>query len=61
VAWALKSKPTRAAICSQAKVALDRPWPSRFAYYVVARREKLERPPVRAFIDWLGSLLVARG
>lgn len=34
-------------------VALDRPWPSRFAYYVVARREKLERPPVRAFIDWL--------
>lgn len=38
-------------------VALDRPWPSRFAYYVVARREKLERPPVRAFIDWLGGQL----
>lgn len=33
-------------------VALDRAWPSRFAYYLVTRKESLKRAPVRAFIDW---------
>ncbi|WP_442118040.1 LysR substrate-binding domain-containing protein [Pseudomonas sp. SAS7] len=32
-------------------VAVDRPWPSRFAYYVVTRQESLSRPHVRAFIN----------
>ncbi|MFG0400411.1 LysR substrate-binding domain-containing protein [Pseudomonas sp. zjy_11] len=34
-------------------VAVDRPWPSRFAYYLVARKEKLGQPHVRAFVDWM--------
>ncbi|NER65798.1 LysR family transcriptional regulator [Pseudomonas sp. MAFF212427] len=34
-------------------VALDKPWPSRFAYYAVTRAESLQRPEVQAFIDWV--------
>ncbi|MFK0088572.1 transcriptional regulator GcvA [Pseudomonas sp. NPDC090755] len=34
-------------------VALDKPWPARFAYYAVTRPESLRRPQVQAFIDWL--------
>lgn len=34
-------------------VAFDKPWPSRFAYYAVTRSEALQRPEVRAFIDWI--------
>lgn len=34
-------------------VAVDRPWPSRFAYYLVAHKEKLGQPNVRAFVDWM--------
>lgn len=38
-------------------VAVDRAWPSRFAYYLVARKESLGRPQVRAFIDWIQAQL----
>lgn len=38
-------------------VAVDRPWPSRFAYYLVARKEQLKRPQVRAFMDWIEGQL----
>ncbi|PSS56324.1 transcriptional regulator GcvA [Pseudomonas sp. BBP2017] len=45
-------------------VALDKPWPSRFAYYVVTRPEATQRPEVQVFIDWLiaeaGSLSTQR-
>ncbi|MNN60669.1 Glycine cleavage system transcriptional activator [compost metagenome] len=34
-------------------VALDKPWPSRFAYYVVTRPDAMQRPEVRAFIEWV--------
>lgn len=34
-------------------VALDRPWPARFAYYIVSRPDALDRPEVQAFIDWV--------
>lgn len=34
-------------------VALDKPWPSRFAYYAVTRAETLQRPEVQAFIEWI--------
>ncbi|MDR0207688.1 MAG: LysR family transcriptional regulator [Pseudomonas putida] len=42
-------------------VAVDRPWPSRFAYYLVAREENLGRRPVRAFIDWIRMRLESEG
>lgn len=32
---------------------LDRPWPSRFAYYAVTTAEGAARPEVVAFVDWL--------
>ncbi|CAB5723324.1 Gcv operon activator [Delftia tsuruhatensis] len=32
---------------------LDRPWPARFAYYAVTRPESMQRPEVRAFVDWV--------
>ena len=32
---------------------LDKPWPARFAYYVVTRPGATKRPEVRAFIDWI--------
>ncbi|MBV9077117.1 MAG: transcriptional regulator GcvA [Methylobacteriaceae bacterium] len=34
-------------------VALDRPWPTPFAYYVVTRPEAANRPKVAAFRSWL--------
>ncbi|QVQ28391.1 LysR substrate-binding domain-containing protein [Achromobacter deleyi] len=34
-------------------IALDRPWPARFAYYIVSRPDALDRPEVQAFIDWV--------
>ncbi|MBD9472411.1 LysR family transcriptional regulator [Achromobacter sp. ACM01] len=33
--------------------ALDKPWPARFAYYAVSRPGAIQRPEVRAFIDWI--------
>ncbi len=41
----------------QLVVAVDRAWPSRFAYYLVTRKESLNRPHVRAFIDWIQARL----
>lgn len=32
---------------------LDKPWPARFAYYIVSRPAAITRPEVRAFVDWL--------
>ena len=32
---------------------LDKPWPARFAYYVVTRAQAQERPEVRAFVEWV--------
>lgn len=34
-------------------LALDRPWPTEFAYYALTSPEAAKRQPVRAFIDWL--------
>jgi LysR family glycine cleavage system transcriptional activator len=34
-------------------VALDKPWPSRFAYYLVSRPGAVQRPEVQAFIQWI--------
>jgi LysR family glycine cleavage system transcriptional activator len=34
-------------------VALDKPWPSRFAYYLVSRPDILQRPEVQAFVNWI--------
>lgn len=36
-------------------VALDRPWPTDFAYYVVTLPQARERPAVAAFVSWLIS------
>ena len=32
---------------------LDKPWPSRFAYYVVTRQDAMHREEVKAFVDWI--------
>lgn len=32
---------------------LDKPWPARFAYYVVLQRQAAQRPEVQAFVDWI--------
>ena len=32
---------------------LDKPWPSRFAYYVVTRQGAMHREEVKAFVDWI--------
>lgn len=32
---------------------LDKPWPARFAYYVVTRPDATERPEVKAFVEWV--------
>ena len=32
---------------------LDKPWPARFAYYVLTKPEALQRPEVKAFVDWI--------
>lgn len=34
-------------------IALDRPWPARFAYYAVSRPQALRQAHVQAFISWL--------
>lgn len=34
-------------------VVLDRPWPSRFAYYAVTQYDGRQRPQVQAFIEWI--------
>jgi LysR family glycine cleavage system transcriptional activator len=34
-------------------LALDRPWPTDFAYYAVVLPDAAKRQPARAFIDWL--------
>lgn len=34
-------------------LALDRPWPTEFAYYAVTLPDSARRHAVRAFIDWL--------
>lgn len=33
--------------------ALDKPWPARFAYYLVMRPDVALRPEVEAFVDWI--------
>lgn len=37
------------------RIAVDKPWPSRFAYYAVCREQTLQRPEVQAFIEWLAQ------
>ncbi|MBC2659070.1 LysR family transcriptional regulator [Pseudomonas sp. MSSRFD41] len=32
---------------------LDKPWPARFAYYLVTLPGAIERPEVKAFVDWI--------
>ncbi len=34
-------------------LALDRPWPARFAYYLVALPEAMQKPEVQVFTDWI--------
>ncbi|MDT4843340.1 Glycine cleavage system transcriptional activator [compost metagenome] len=36
-------------------LALDKPWPARFAYYVVMLPDTGQRPEVAAFVEWLGQ------
>ena len=36
--------------------ALDKPWPARFAYYLVMRADVARRPEVEAFVDWIREL-----
>lgn len=32
---------------------LDKPWPARFAYYVVTRQDAMHREEVKAFVNWI--------
>ena len=32
---------------------MDKPWPARFAYYVVTRPDAMQRDEVRAFVEWI--------
>ncbi|GKX40176.1 LysR family transcriptional regulator [Pectobacterium carotovorum] len=32
---------------------LDKPWPARFAYYVVTKPGAMQRQEVKAFVDWI--------
>ncbi|OMQ27057.1 LysR substrate-binding domain-containing protein [Serratia oryzae] len=32
---------------------LNKPWPARFAYYVVTKQDAMQRPEVKAFVDWV--------
>lgn len=32
---------------------LDKPWPARFAYYVVTRPQAMQRDVVKAFVEWI--------
>ncbi|KVL87286.1 transcriptional regulator GcvA [Burkholderia stagnalis] len=34
-------------------LALDKPWPARFAYYVVTLPDAMQRPEVGAFVNWV--------
>ena len=34
-------------------LAIDRPWPTQFAYYIVTLPENAEKPALKLFIDWL--------
>lgn len=34
-------------------LALDRPWPTHFAYYAVALAETMQQPAAAAFVQWL--------
>lgn len=34
-------------------LALDKPWPSRFAYYAVMPTDVVSQPEVKAFINWI--------
>ena len=34
---------------------LDKPWPARFAYYAVTRPDAMQRPEIKAFIDWVSE------
>lgn len=34
-------------------LAIDRPWPTPFAYYLVARPEMMGRPKIRSFREWI--------
>ncbi len=40
---------------------LDLPWPARFAYYLVARRDAATRPAVQAFMAWISEEAQATG
>lgn len=42
------------------QLALDKPWPARFAYYLVCRQDALQRPEVQAFADWVRAEADAR-
>ncbi|HKU96216.1 MAG TPA: transcriptional regulator GcvA [Vineibacter sp.] len=42
-------------------VALDCPWPTRFAYYVVTRPGALQQPATAAFVAWLTKEARAAG
>lgn len=39
--------------CGRLVQVLDKPWPARFAYYVVTLPDAIQRPEVRAFIEWI--------
>ncbi|MGH6808362.1 MAG: LysR substrate-binding domain-containing protein, partial [Ensifer adhaerens] len=41
-------------------VALNQPWPSEFAYYVVTLPAATERPAIAHFVDWLAKEAQAR-
>ena len=32
---------------------LDKPWPARFAYYVLTKPDAMHRPEVNAFVEWI--------
>ncbi|MNN89101.1 Glycine cleavage system transcriptional activator [compost metagenome] len=32
---------------------MDKPWPARFAYYVVTQPEAMQRDEVKAFVAWV--------
>lgn len=32
---------------------MDKPWPARFAYYVVTRPDAMQRDEVKAFVEWI--------
>ena len=34
---------------------VHKPWPARFAYYAVTLPDALERPEVRAFVEWVAE------